>query len=220
MRKIDITGKDYGFLHVNFYDVEESRKRRKSIWNCTCVCGNTAYCESYSLRNGNTVSCGCRRTDRPHTTHGKTHDPVYRIWQGMKERCFNENSARYPYYGGRGITVCSEWKNDFSAFYKWAMENGYEHGLSLDRIDNNGNYCPNNCRWASRSTQARNKRVTIMVTVNGDTKSLSDWSDITGVNVDALRERYRKGVKKGVSNFNNDFLLPSNSWRSKDAYPD
>lgn len=209
MRKIDLTGKDFGFLHVNFFDVEASKRERKSLWNCTCVCGNTKNCEAYSLRNGKTVSCGCRRTDRPHITHGKTNTILYRKWRGMKDRCYNVNAPQYHYYGGRGITVCDEWKDDFESFYTWAIKNGYQDGLSIDRIDNNGNYSPDNCRWATRSMQARNKRDTVMVSVNGETKSLADWSDISGIHISALRERYRKGKKMGITNFTDDFLRPS-----------
>ena len=205
-KRIDIAGKDFGFLHVNYYNVEESKKAKRSLWNCTCICGNTKDCESHHLRTGKTVSCGCRRMDRPHITHGKTKDPLYRIWIGMKDRCLNKNSNRIAYYGGRGISICEEWIDDFSSFYQWATNSGYRKGLSIDRIDNNGNYCPENCRWATRSMQARNKRDTVIVNVNGIIKPLSDWSELSGIHISCLRERYRKGKKNGITVFKEDFL--------------
>ena len=127
----------------------------------------------------------------------------------MKARCGNPNTPHYSYYGGRGIRVCEEWENDFSAFYKWSVENGYKDGLSLDRIDFNGNYEPGNCRWVELKRQQRNKRDTVFVSVEGVVKPLSEWSELSGVPIGALRERYRTGKKKGMVLFTSDFLRPS-----------
>lgn len=206
---IDISGKRFGFLTVLYHDEEESKRKRKSMWLCRCDCGKQKHCESYQLRNGKTVSCGCRRIDRPHITHGKTNTTIYRKWQSMKARCGNPNTPHYSYYGGRGIRVCEEWENDFSAFYKWSVENGYKDGLSLDRIDFNGNYEPGNCRWVELKMQQRNKRDTVFVSVEGVVKPLSEWSELSGVQIGALRERYRTGKKKGMVLFTSDFLRPS-----------
>lgn len=216
---IDITGNHYGFLDVLYHDKEASKRVGKTLWMCKCECGNYKNCESNKLRTGRTVSCGCRRTDRPHITHGKTKDPLYQVWRGMKDRCLNPNSKERKYYGGRGIEICDQWKDDFQAFYDWSINNGYAKGLSIDRIDNNGNYSPDNCRWATRSMQARNKRDTVIVNVCGITKPLAEWSEISGVHISALRERYRKGKKVGVLVFNYDFLRPSkNSKKAGDCY--
>lgn len=209
MRKIDITGRDFGFLHVNYYNKEVSKEKGKSMWNCTCCCGNTKDCESYELRNGKAVSCGCRTMDRPHVTHGKTNTEIYRKWQSMKGRCNNPNFPHYSYYGGRGISVCKEWESDFSAFYDWSIQNGYKDGLSIDRIDCNGNYEPSNCRWIPIEAQQRNKRDTVRVCVDGVTKPLQEWAELSGVSSEALRERYRKGKKYGIENFSNSFLRSS-----------
>lgn len=214
---IDISGNRYGFLTVVYHDKEESKRKGKTLWMCKCDCGNYKHCESHSLRIGKTVSCGCRRTDRPHVTHGKTGTEIYQKWQSMKGRCNNPNFPHYSYYGGRGISVCKEWENDFTAFYNWSMENGYKQGLSIDRIDFNGNYEPTNCRWIPLAAQQRNKRDTVRVTVNGISKPLQEWSEISGVSSSALRERYRTGRKHGIEDFAMSFLRPSEKYAKNDV---
>lgn len=113
-------------------------------------------------------------------THNETKTRLYGIWAGMKQRCFNEKDHCYQNYGARGITVCDEWKNDYVAFSMWAKQNGYTDELSIDRIDTNGNYEPSNCRWATAKTQARNKRNSIYLTYNGETKHITEWAEATG----------------------------------------
>lgn len=127
--------------------------------------------------------------------HGGKHEPLYRIWCAMKQRCLNPNNKRYASYGGRGIAICSEWLNDYSAFREWAVANGYENDkdLSIDRIDNDGNYEPSNCRWADKITQANNKSNNIVITYEGKTQTLRKWSEETGINADTLYHRYRMG---------------------------
>lgn len=132
------------------------KKDRASYWLCQCDCGNTTTVREASIKNGHTKSCGCIRSDRmkysnPRTTHGLRGHRLNSIWRGMKTRCYNKNSLEYSNYGGRGITVCKEWKDDFKSFYDWAMSHGYKEGLTIDRIDNNGNYEPNNCQWLTKS---------------------------------------------------------------------
>ena len=148
-------------------------KHRNTLWLCECECGNTTVVPAYALRNGHSKSCGCigidfLKTAKPSTKHGgarvgKNKERLYRVWLGMKERCYNPHSRNYMNYGGRGITICDEWLHDFSAFRDWAMANGYNPDAprgqcTIDRIDNDGNYEPSNCRWVDMKTQANNKK--------------------------------------------------------------
>lgn len=124
--------------------------------------------------------------------HGLSKTRLYSIWCDMKKRCYNTKSRRYECYGGKGIKVCDEWLHDFSAFYEWSMANGYAENLSIDRINVNGNYEPSNCRWATIKQQQRNTTRNHFVTVNGETKTIAEWSEITGISEDVIKDRLNK----------------------------
>lgn len=139
-----------------------SRNTKEKKWTCICECGNTVSVIASNLNKGNTKSCGCLQRDIRSITgkkHGMEGTKIYHVWKSMKQRCFNSNHKSFKYYGGRGITVCDEWKNDFQAFYDWAMANGYKEGLTIDRIDANGNYEPSNCEWVTQKQNNSHRRL-------------------------------------------------------------
>lgn len=163
LQKKNLQNKRFGRLLV----IKEVGRNahRNTLWECECDCGNVAIVDASSLISGHTISCGCymRETSRnTRTTHGKSNERLYVVWQGMLNRCKNENHISYHNYGGRGVCVCNEWEN-YETFRQWALSNGYDENAkrgdcTLDRIDVNGNYEPQNCRWADMKTQCNNKR--------------------------------------------------------------
>lgn len=125
--------------------------------------------------------------------HGKKGTRIYNIWIRMKVRCYNKNYDRYKDHGGRGIVMCDEWKHDFMTFYNWAMDNGYKEGLTIDRIDNDGNYEPNNCRWSTPKQQCNNRRTNIYLTYEGKTQTIAQWAEELGVKDSTMHCRYYRG---------------------------
>lgn len=195
---IDLTGQRFGRLTV----VERAENKmspngtQKACWLCQCECGNRTVVIGQELRNGKTTSCGCflrECTTIKNTTHGKRHTRLYNIWRGMLERCRNPNHKRYSRYGGRGITVCDRWQNDFQSFYDWAMANGYQDDLSIDRIYVNGNYEPSNCRWATTKEQNNNRSTNRIYQLGKDSKSLAEWCETYGVKYQLVFDRIKLG---------------------------
>lgn len=164
----------------------ESDSNGVARWLCLCDCGTQKVVRGRSLRAGRTKSCGCSR-------HNLKHSRLYHIWCGLKQRTCNPCSPRYNDYGGRGITVCEEWLTDFLTFYQWAMTHGYSDNLTIERIDNDGPYSPKNCRWATHIEQGNNKRNNHIVEYNGESHTLAEWSDITGINYYTLKTRFARG---------------------------
>lgn len=208
MKKVknDLTGQRFGRLTVIGVD---DRGTQKTYFYCQCDCGNVKSIRSDSLLNGAIRSCGCLKKEQDRVnleanhSHKMSKTRLYEIWQGMKGRCYNIHNARYASYGGKGITVCDEWKDDFSIFYKWAIDNGYSEELTIDRIDNCGGYSPANCRWATQKEQALNRDTNIKITIGNATKTLAEWCEIFGVEYKTVSARLKRGNEIGIDDLFN-----------------
>ena len=184
--KLKIISLHHKRLYIN---PKTNKKKYKEFYLCKCDCGNEIVVYKDNLKRNHTTSCGCYKNEmriKSHTKHGMEGSRIYKIWQGIKKRCYRKSFSKYNCYGGRGITVCNEWKNDFMSFYKWAMANGYKDNLSIDRIDVNGNYEPSNCRWATQKEQMRNTRRNKFIEYGGKVHCVSEWAEILGINPEKL----------------------------------
>jgi hypothetical protein len=194
----DLIGRKFGRLTV--IRRAEHDNRKYVYWSCQCDCGTIKKVRNDHLVNGKTVSCGCyikELSSSLHGTHRMTGTRLYNVWSDMKTRCYNERTAAYKNYGGRGIKMCEEWL-DFENFRKWAKDNGYDKTAArgectIDRKNVNGNYEPSNCRFITMAEQAGNKRSAVSLTFNGETKSISQWSDETGIDRETIRTRLKRG---------------------------
>ncbi len=181
----NLVGQRFGHLTVK--ERAEKRKNGMAFWVCLCDCGKISKpIRTADLKNGKTKSCGCMQNK---TKHGLSYSRIYQTWADMKARCFNPNHRAFQYYGDRGITVCDEWKDDFQAFYDWALSHGYSDELTIDRIDANGNYEPSNCRWVTFKVQENNTRRNRYITYNNKTQSMAEWADELGIKYNTLSSR-------------------------------
>lgn len=201
MKKLDLLNQRFGKLVV----VAPSKpKNNETMWECKCDCGNITIVSTSNLRANRILSCGCLKLQRlleRSTTHNQRHTHLYEVWKSLRQRCNNPKHASYYNYGGRGIAVCDEWNKSFQAFYDWSYANGYSTEnqkdeklkLTIDRINNDGNYEPSNCRWVDRKTQARNMRTTKFITFKGQTKSIPEWCELYGINRNSFDVRIKCG---------------------------
>ncbi len=193
------------FNRLEVIKFSHNDKYSSRIWKCKCECGNIVLASTNSLRRNNTKSCGCLQKEKAAisgrnsaTTHGLSKDSngkktrLFRIWMGMKTRCYNPNVVEYPRYGGKGVVICEEWKN-FEAFHNWALTNGYQENLSIDRKELSGNYEPSNCRWVTDKVQCRNRTSSRIIDFNGQQKTLVEWAEINSMSINCLFERLKRG---------------------------
>ena len=203
MKCIDLTGQTFGA-----WTVIEKCKPIKGVstkWVCRCKCGREVEVFGTSLKQGLSTSCGCERKQKISEkvkTHGMTNTRLYRIWAGLKARCYNPKKDNYKWYGGKGVKMCDEWKNSFEAFSTWAISQGYTDELTIDRIDSSGNYEPSNCRWISIKEQQNNRHDNIIITFEGKTQTLSKWAEEKGINRVTLWNRifnYKWDLEKAMN---------------------
>ena len=203
MRSVDLTGQKFGRLTVVRFDHKENGRK---YYLCQCDCGNFKIVSNHSLKSGNTKSCSCLHKEiliqrnKDNRIHHPENERLLRIWRAMLHRCYKETDEHYDYYGGRGIKVCDDW-HDFETFQKWALANGYADNLTIDRLDGNKDYCPENCSWATMTVQNNHKSDTKWLTYKGKTQSLSDWCRELGLDYFRIKAR-----------------LNSLGWSVKDAF--
>jgi hypothetical protein len=191
---INLKGQKFNRLLV--VDIHDKNKNGTIRYLCKCDCGENTIVQSSKLRNGWTKSCGCLQKEvvsANSSKHNLHKHKLYYVYACMKDRCSNKNNKRYKNYGARGIAVCDEWKNDFKSFYNWAMSNGYNEGLHIDRINNNGNYDPSNCRFISLKENMNNTTRNVWIEINGIKKTAAQWGEETNINGISIAQRVRSG---------------------------
>lgn len=213
----DLTGRRFGYLTVISRDQNPNNKRVK--WLCVCNCNKLTTVSACDLKSGHTSSCGCKKFESHNKRHGMTKTRIHTTWLSMRSRCYDKKCQSYPYYGGRGITVCDEWKDSFESFYSWAISNGYTDELLIDRIDNNKGYSPNNCRWVTMNEQNNNRRNNIFLEYDGAINTLANWCKILNLNYRHYHTIYYKHFRE-KSNVTLDDILnykPRSKKRGKNS---
>lgn len=191
----DLTGERFGRLIA--ISAEKDTQGRRYVWNCKCDCGNFVKAKSADLTTGKKKSCGCIQKEilrNRNLKHGHSGERLYSVWKGMVGRCYNPNHTSYYRYGGRGIGVCADWKNDYESFRKWAIKNGYDENAkygdcTLDRENVNEDYSPENCRWVDEFAQANNTRYNHVLEYNGESLTVAQWSRKLGISVYVIYAR-------------------------------
>ena len=211
----DLKGKKFGMLTV--LELAYTRDR-KSYWLCQCECGNTKIIRSDSFnttRKQKTISCGCynnskKKGEKNKKPHRDTK--LYRVYYGMKERCYNQNCHAFEYYGGKGVKICDEWLNDFEVFYEWSMNNGYQDGLIIDRIDVNNDYSPSNCRWVTQKEQLLNTTRNRRYEYKGELLTITELAEKYKINRNTLNYRLNVGwdIVKAIETPTNPNALNDN----------
>lgn len=190
-------GKQYNDLTVESVFIEQKGKYKRTYMNCVCVCGKHVKVQPHELLKGHIKSCGCLLTRvlvERNTTHNKSRERLYQIYKDMCRRCYDPKRKAYKNYGGRGIKVCDEWKNNFMAFYNWASTHpNYTETMTLERIDYNGMYCPENCTWIPKEEQSKNRRINHQITINGETHHIAEWARMMNVKPRLIMVRIWRG---------------------------
>lgn len=186
----DLTGQTFDKLTIlSFHESVDY----KSTWLCRCECGNEVVKPAFMLKRKGIKSCGCLKSDgSTNPAHGFGRHNLYPRWRNMIERCHDPEHPAYRHYGKRGISVCKEWRENIGNFIEWCLSTGYEEQLTIERVDVNEGYSPENCIWANWKIQNNNKRNNIMITIGNETKNLQGWSEHTGIGFGTIHNRYYK----------------------------
>lgn len=206
----EIIGKKFNRLTILRFSHKD--KWNDKMFECECECGNKIIAIGSHVKNGKIKSCGCLRRDKAkQTKHGLCYSRIYRVWAGLKDKCSNKNNINYVYYGARGIKIYKEWNDSFESFYQWAINNGHKEEIltnginkwTIDRIDNNGNYEPSNCRWVDMNQQSKNKRNSILVKFNNEVKTIKEWRICLGYKTNRFEIMYNKlgSIEKVIEYF-------------------
>lgn len=197
-KPLDLQGCRFGRLKIVSQAANKIMPNGDSrrAWFCECDCGNTIVVTTRDLQKGDVKSCGClkREVDKKRNyLHGEHGSHLHNVWVAMRRRCANKKNADYHRYGGRGISVCAEWQDDYIAFRDWAISNGYSSSLTIDRIDVNGDYSPENCRWVTMKDQCNNRSNNAIICSNGISHTISEWAEIVNLPYTTLYMRFRNG---------------------------